>query len=592
MKQLLSLGTALLCIGIVAVVQYRSAAPSEDEAPIQWNLNPSQLHVSADNLAQVLDGPRPAPPELDTLSEAEIMNRLSRLYRYQADILAAEAAERHDYAEQLLDEAVQELSTLLRHPETTHKPRLRELYRTLATEYETYHGLPDTTSLPTDTFYRERERIFTAVSEVAPSSSLDRISGDQLRPHKTSVPLPYNSLVRSAITYLQREPDKHVYRWLRRMETYFPMIEHIFAEEGVPDELKYLALVESGLNPRSESWASAAGLWQFMPTTGRAYGLTITPWVDERLDPEKATRAAARHLKDLHRMFGGDWLLALSGYNCSPTVIRRAIRKARSRLGRKPTFWDIYRDIPRETRNYVPTFVAAALMVSNPTAFELDRVQPGPSYHFDYVPVEGMMTLEKIARLAGVSPDRLRALNPELRRSTTPPSNSPYYVRLPYGTYDQFLASYEALPDEEKRRRLTYRVKSNDTLEKIADRFGVSAADLTEVNDLDHAMIPAGEQLIIPVDHDSPSNQSLIAEADAAPMSVRYSARTVRPLAAIGQRGTSQAGERLVMHRVRQGDTLTEIADRYNVSISEIMQWNGLRSNSLNIGQRLKIYDG
>ena len=588
-KQLLPLAAALLFIGTATVVQYRTSAPSPAEVPVEWDLDKSKMYAAASFTDLVLHQKHPTPPELDTLSEQEVLRHLGRLYSYQSNILAAEADGDNERLEQLLDEAMRELNKLMRHPYVADRPRFRELYRSLATEYESHYGVPDTTRLPESHFYKARADMFDAVGSVEPAPSLAEVQPEGLQPRTTEVPLPYNDLVQSALTYLQRSPEDHVYRWMRRKETYFPMIEHIFAEEGVPDELKYLALVESGLKPTTESWASAAGLWQFMPTTGRAYGLSITPWVDERLDPEKATRAAARHLKDLYRLFDGDWLLALSGYNCSPTVIRKAMRKARQRLGREPTFWDIYKDIPQETRNYVPTFVAAALMISNPSTFGLKRVKPGPRYHFDYVPVKGMLSLKKVAELAGTSVDRIRALNPELRRATLPPSKEPYYVRLPYGTYDQFTERYEKLPENQKGLLHTYTVKSNDTLEKIAERFDVTASRIVELNNLQHAMLRTGQQLALP-EPSYEGNAQLVARAGAEPISVRYSSRTTRPLAATGRRGSALSGERLVMHRVKEGDTLSDIADRYGVSTNQILQWNDLRSDRVDVGQRLKIY--
>src|SRR5690606_8547032 len=186
------------------------------------------------------------------------------------------------------------------------------------------------------------------------------------------------------IAFLLRSPG-HVSRLRSRADTYFPMIERILAEEGVPDELKYLAMVESALNPRARSHAGAAGMWQFISATGRAYGLRAQSDVDDRLDPERATRAAARHLRDLHERFG-DWQLALAGYNCNPARIQREITRAEARLGRRATFCDIYDHIPRETRGYVPMYIATALVLSNPEAFDLPPAEPGPRYVFDTIP--------------------------------------------------------------------------------------------------------------------------------------------------------------------------------------------------------------
>ncbi len=348
---------------------------------------------------------------------------------------------------------------------------------------------------------------------------------------QTDVPMPMNRLVQSVMGYLLEHPEDHIYRWLERSATYFPMIETIFAKEGVPDELKYLALVESGLQTRANSWAGAAGIWQFMPATGSAYGLDITDYVDERLDPVKATRAAARHLRDLYYLFDGDWLLALSGYNCSPTVIRAAINHVEQSLNRDATFWDIYPYIPRETRAYVPTFIAAALIMSNPAAFDLDRVLPGPRYAFDYVPAQGGQSLSAVAEFAGASVARLRALNPELLQKELPPGPLPYYVRIPYGSYETFLSA--------------------------------SAAE--------HAV--ADEFL-----------------ADAAPMRVRYGSRTLRPIAGTAPYDSPHAGQPLRFYLVRSGDTLYGIAAQYDVSVSQLMLWNNMGTGALQPGDRLKIY--
>jgi len=254
----------------------------------------------------------------------------------------------------------------------------------------------------------------------------------------------------------------------------------------------------------------------------------VNPWVDERLDPEKSTRAAARHLRDLYEMFG-DWQLALAGYNCNPLVVRRAVRKARQRLDREPTFWDIYDDIPEETRNYVPTFIAAALIVSNPAKFDLRRVDPGPRYTFDYVPVQGALTLGTVAELANVDAASVQALNPELRRDRFPPSREPYYIRLPYGTYQTFLQNYEALPDRKKAETVVHTVRPGETVGRIAQRYGVRWQSILEVNEMASGNIEVGQELTIPpVSYRG--NRALMATAEGEPMRVRYGARFTRPI--------------------------------------------------------------
>jgi membrane-bound lytic murein transglycosylase D len=225
----------------------------------------------------------------------------------------------------------------------------------------------------------------------------------------------------------------------------------------------------------------------------------------------------------------GDWQLALAGYNCSPRVILQAIRKARRELDREPTFWDIYDDIPEETRNYVPTYIAAALIVSNPAAFDLKRIDPGPRYAFDYVPVKGVLKLDTVADLAGVNPASLQALNPELRRDQLPPSREPYYVRLPYGTYQTFMQNYRSLPSQQKAETITHNVRPGETVGRIAQRYGVDWRAILEANGKVSGNLEIGERLTIPpVSYEG--NRALLAAAQGKPIQVRYGARFTRPI--------------------------------------------------------------
>lgn len=543
-------------------------------------------------------------PSAASLTEGERLQRMSRLYRYQASLMEARAAGDEAQAGRVLDQAMREMQALARQPGLWKDAQFQQLYGHLADAYRRHYDAPDTLRAARGGIYETRDSLFAAVERARAEAAafglsnaplLSQTGADVLAPENTEIDLPINNLTRGALRYLQRKPEEHVYRWMRRKETYFPMIEHIFAKEGVPDELKYLSLVESGLNPQAESWASAAGIWQFIPETGRAYGLKITPWVDERLDPEKATRAAAAHLKDLYRMFDGNWHLALSGYNCSPTRIREALRKVR-REGKRPTFWNIYPYIPRETRNYVPTYVAAALMLSNPGHFDLKSVQPGPRYRFDRVPVEGMLPLKTAARLAGTTVQKLRALNPSLRKDVLPPSTAPFMLRLPYGTYEQFSKGYEQLPDSAKGLTLAHRVREGETPGGIAERYDVSLDALKKTNGLSDG-ITAGDSLVIPTAGDT-STATALADANPQqqPRRVQYSARTLRPLAADGTLPSPSGGggavitEDVTTYRVKRGDTLYGIARRHDVSVRDLRRWNDdLGGGGPQPGQKLTV---
>ena len=548
----------------------------------------------------------------DTLSERQTLRLIGRLYRYQSDLLMAQAESDPDRTESLLAAAMTELGTLMHRPGIMERPRFRELYRTLVAEYERYYGATDTLTLPYGNIFEVRAEVFALMDELD-EPLLEDVDRPELKPFETTIPMTMNRLVESSIAYLQKDPDKHINHWLSRAETYFPMIEQIFAEEGVPDELKYLAMIESGLNPRARSWARAVGMWQFIAATGRAYGLHIDAWVDERMDPEKATRAAARHLRELYENYG-DWHIALAGYNCSPRCIKRAMRRAEAKTGRKATFWDMYPYLPRETRNYVPMFIAASLMASNPAAFGLAPARPGPRYAYHYVPVQGALRLSTIAELTGTDVNTIRALNPELRRGSLPPSTQPYYLRIPLGTYERFAEGYANLPEDAYLTAGEYVVRRGDTLGKIARQYGTSVGQLMRDNGLRSTRIGIGQRLVVPVPkYDSAVPVPALTAADK--MTVDYGTRTLRPLAvspsvaqAVRERQASTPvvkasapapapkraeparSETRVVYRVRRGDTLSEIAEKYGVGVSSLRQWNKLRGSRIKVGQRLTIY--
>lgn len=591
----------------------------------------------------------------EVLSESEILFKIGRIYERQGRVLAAAANHDHTEVEAQLAAALSEIQALIVYPEVIARPRFRDLYRTVLTEYERYYDAPfDSLALPYGDIFAVRDEIFDAMNSID-EPLLEDVHFPELGPVATTIPMTENRLVQQSISYLLRSPEKHLYHWLSRAETYFPMIERILEEEGMPDELKYLAMVESALNPRARSWAAANGMWQFISATGRAYGLEVNSWVDERLDPEKSTRAAARHLRDLHEMFDGDWQLALAGYNCSPARIRRAISRAERRLGRSATFWDIYNDIPRETRNYVPMFIAASLVASNPEAFDvdLDKVASGPEYAYHYVPVRGFFSLDEIADLAGTTEAAIRALNPELRRSQIPPSKDAYYVRIPLGTYERFAEAYAELPDSKKQSTISYTVRRGDVLGKIARKYGVSVSSLMRTNGLRSTTIQIGQRLVVPVP--SYDNSPVLAADGKTAITVEYGRSASRPILAESRvRGTNgtngmpvvrastsgtrrpstrgagdarqetnrpsdevnrdettsesreearkdealeeeeevkEEAETRIVYTVRRGDNLTEIGRRYGVSISDLRDWNGIRGSRIHAGQKLYLYD-
>jgi membrane-bound lytic murein transglycosylase D len=552
--------------------------------------------------------------DLEEFSRTEVFSLMSSIYRSQAEILAAHAREDSAAVETLLDEAMEDLLRLSRGSGVDTLTRYRELFRSVVSEYEDYYGTTDSLAPALGNIFAFRTRMFASMNELSEPLLEDISLLREIGPVSTTVPMTINRLVEASITYLMREPEKHVHSWMARSDTYLPMIEEIFAEEGVPDELKYLAMIESGLNPRARSWARAVGMWQFISATGRHYGLRVDNWIDERMDPEKSTRAAARHLKDLYNMFG-DWHLALAGYNYSPGKLRRHVRRVERNLDRKATFWDVYRYIPRETRNYVPMFIATALVLSQPDVFKIEKTDHGPTYEYHHVPVYGMLSLQKVAEMTDSNVATIRALNPELRRSTLPPSRSPYWVRIPYGSYETFSESYRALPESARRPLDEHVVRRGETLSQIASRYGVGWRQLMNNNGLRSSRIRPGQRLAVPLrDYGTPTGGDLASDGG---VTVRYGSRLIRPIAAAKEADIPATAARLVeesqnekkaaavraqrrsqpppgstriVYTVRKGDTLGEIAEQYGTTAQRLRDWNNIRGSRIRVGQKLYLY--
>ena len=395
--------------------------------------------------------------------------------------------------------------------------------------------------------------------------------------------------------------------WIERSHTYFPMIEEIFAEEEVPDELKYLALGESSLRPTVRSSAGAVGMWQFMYGTARASGLEINTYVDERRDPEKATRAAARHFKELYESYNGNWEMVLAGYNCSYRCITRAARRAGKSIEDNPSYWEIYPFLPRETRGFVPKFIAAALIVSNPEMYGIQAEDFGQEIAYDIVEINGMLSVEAAAILTGTDIATIRALNPELLKASLPDQAEPYALRIPLGTFDRFVRAFDNLPVEEKVSPSEYIIVRGDTLDRIARSFETSVDELKAVNGIRGHLIHPGQKLLIPGNGIS----TTIALASREHKSMAYGENQFKPIKLrdefqlVELSGSTDAAPLMAVtlsadvednlmvptiYQVRGGDTLGIIAERFNVSVREIQQWNNVRGTTIYINQELTIH--
>ena len=417
-----------------------------------------------------------------------------------------------------------------------------------------------------------------AEAEAAPAPGVATTVRDDLATTAHDIPIPMNDRVLRFVELFQGRLRGFLTDGLTRGAQYMPMIQAVFKDAGLPLDLAYVPLVESAFKPTALSRASARGVWQFMRGTGTENGLKHDWFIDERADPEKATRAAAKYLKSLHRTFD-DWHLALASYNGGPGRVQRAVR--RSGLD---DFWELSastKHLPRETRDYVPMILAATIIARNPAKYGFDVPAMSP-VAADVVTLSAPADLRRVAEWAGVSAEDIRALNPELRRWTTPVRQRDYQLRVPMGTAALVLeAQHGSAPDEVASLQY-YTVRKGESLPTIARRLRVSRADLADANYLGaSARVKPGQKLLVPR---APS-PALLARRPAA-----TAAGTTANASTVATRADDRDDEptRLV-YRVRKGDTLSGIARRHGVSVENLRAWNRLRGSAIGVGDRLQI---
>lgn len=426
----------------------------------------------------------------------------------------------------------------------------------------------------------------TTTFDTAPPSqeTTDAVTAD-LESTAHDIEIPLNDRVLSFVQLFTGRLKKYLEDGLGRGTRFLPMIQEVFRQEGVPQDLVYVPLVESAFKPTALSRAKAKGLWQFMPGTGDDHGLKRDWYVDERSDAEKATRAAATYLKTLSRMFDGDWHLALASYNAGPGRVQRAMKRS----GRTD-YWDLTestRYLPRETRDYVPLVLAAIVVARNPAQYGL-TVEPSNLPPYERVTVPGAVDLRRVAEWVEVPVQILQDLNPELRRWMTPVRSADYELKVPDGTAE--IIRTRLAESEEARASLAYyTVKKGQTLASIAKALNVSRADLAEANYLAaRARLRAGQQLIIP-------RAPALLLAGAAPEGIDVVSAADRPVdvpvpavaAAPPPRDVTPPAK--LTHRVKRGETLFSIARRYGITVASLKQWNQIRGSVIKVGQRLSI---
>jgi membrane-bound lytic murein transglycosylase D len=375
---------------------------------------------------------------------------------------------------------------------------------------------------------------------------------------KLEIPLVLNKKVENAIQYFQKRGRRVFTKWLQRTGWYGDLILPILREEEVPEELFYLAMIESGFNPHARSYAKAVGIWQFIYSTGKAYGLQSSWWYDDRRDPEKSTRAAARHLKDLYGRFG-NWYLAIAGYNYSPGKIERRMKKYKV-----DEFWDLPR-LPRQTRNYVPTFIAAVHIAKSPEKYGF-FVNPEKPVTYDTVTVRECVDLNVVAKCVETSFHAIKKLNPALVKWCTPPDKDQWLLNIPVGSRDIFLQNYSKIPDHQKFTYLRHQIRRGETLSEISRKYGVNVYEIKRFNKIRGTLIREGQSLVIPY----PQNKQY-AKQLARASTKKYSSYLKR-----GKPMKNVAGKEKYVHVVSTGESLWDIANFYDVSITNIRKWNGL----------------
>lgn len=424
--------------------------------------------------------------------------------------------------------------------------------------------------------------------EYIPGDDDPALIADRLACIQRTMPLIYNERIHSFITYFTVKDREYTRMMMRRKNLYFPLFEKYLAKYGLPEELKYLSIIESGLNPRATSRVRAVGLWQFMSATGKYYGLNNNWYIDDRMDPEKATDAACRYLRDLYGMFH-DWELALAAYNTGPGNVKKAIRKS----GYRRSFWDIYPNLPRETRSYVPQFVAItyAMNYLDEHNFFDEGEEMLPKY--DTVQIKKFLNFETLAGLTGACVEDLQRLNPSIQRNAIPETGKVYTLYIPRDAKVNLEMNRLAILDSASktgkkelemlarntegttygRDRIAYRVRNGDVLGSIAIRHGVKVNDLKKWNNLRSNTIHVGQRL----------NIWLRQAPNSTAATTLIASKPKQSLPAVSITGSKT-------YTVQPGDTLWDISKKFEgLTIERIKSLNKLGTSKLQPGQKLII---
>ena len=459
------------------------------------------------------------------------------------------------------------------------------------------------------------------VETFIPTADVNRVR-EGFQNMQRSIPLQYNSIVHSFVDYFIYKKPSFTKKMLERKNFYFPIFEKYLAKYNMPDELKYLSMLESGLNPKAISHAKAVGLWQFMKPTGKDFGLRVDEYVDDRMDIEKSTEAACKYFRQLYNIFG-DWELVLASYNTGPGNLRRAIRRA----GNITNYWQLHPYLHKDTRAYVPQFTAIMYMMNHADEYGIFPEEIMEPVAVEKVIIDGYLDLEIFSNMSGISIDDIQKHNPSILKGVLPAHSRGFELKIPAESYAYFEANRQMILDSAQRqngvsvmlasnkdviengvviigggsarassdnetiveendkpekvedeikkirkvKKKTYTVKKGDVLNRIAEKYDVDMYDLKVWNHLKSSKIMVGQKLIILDDVEE------VVEVERTIKEERKSKKTIEKT-------------KPKYHIVQRGDTLWSISQRYGgISVEKIKKMNGLRSNSVKKGQKLKI---
>ncbi|MSP57183.1 MAG: LysM peptidoglycan-binding domain-containing protein [Myxococcales bacterium] len=424
------------------------------------------------------------------------------------------------------------------------------------------------------------------------TTNKDPLHLDTIDPSEFDIPIIVNDAVKQWMVYFLGRGRPYYARYLERSSKWRPLMYRQIDARGMPRDLVYLSMIESGYSPGAVSYAAASGLWQFMPATGRQYKLRVDWWADDRRDPEASTRAALDYLSYLHKMFAGDWLLAWASYNGGEGRVMGVTRRYGT-----TDFWKIksLHGLHTETENYVPKLIAAAIIGHHPERYGFVGIRYQPEFSFDTVDVPASVGVDVLARCAGTTEEGFLELNPKLRRWALPPDPEVQQVRIPKGRADVFNAEFAKVPAEERLTYIQHTVRKGESMGSIAKKYSVASADIARINHIaSSARISVGMDLIIPTSPRAGAEVPMPSAPTTTPTS--GSGPVLRPDGSTRSGSTASlpasaaAPTVVVTYKVRSGDTLAAIARAQGVSVDNLKAWNGIKNeNQIYAGQRLTV---